>query len=151
MTAQRLAQRHAERIEVRRQAVAQAEARRAERIALFDRLLVAAQAAERMAIDRHHGNQNDKEWEVRASAAMDRVWVEQKMLDVVSAPEIRAAVFKFAQKLDHVVWHGPGDAKVWEFLNESRGHVLNAVRADLAALDPQLLEPPLHERAAIAD
>ena len=124
--------------ERRRQAIAQAEARRTERIALLDRFLTAAQAAERVATDRHHGDQGGTEWDVRASAAMDKVWIEQKMLDLVSSPAVRAAVFAFALKLDHVVWQGPGAQKVWEFLNETRGALLDAAKNDLHDLSPRL-------------
>jgi len=123
---------------MRRQAIVQAEARRSERIGLLDRFLTAAQAAERVAIDHHHGNVDGTEWEVRASAAMDRVWIEQKMLDLVSARAVRDAVFQFALALDHVVWEGPGEQKVWQYLNGTRGAVLDAAKEDLVEVSPRL-------------
>lgn len=135
LVTQRFSQRHADKVEGRRRAVARAEARRSERISLFDRFMTATQTAERVATDRHHGHLGGGEYYSRGTAAMDRVWVEQKILDVVAPPEVRRAVFEFALALDHVIWQGPGDVKVWKFLEKTRDEVLIAARKDFATLD----------------
>jgi len=83
---QHATQRSAERAEARRLETARAEARRSERMAIMDRLLVNIQDAERVAAERHYGGVVGAEWQARADAVMDRVWVAEKMVHILCTP-----------------------------------------------------------------
>jgi hypothetical protein len=80
---QHFTQRSADRAEARRQRIARSEARYAERVAIIDRFLVDAQDAERVAYDHHSRGADNADWQRTADAAMDRLYVSEKMVRVL--------------------------------------------------------------------
>ncbi|MFC5724517.1 hypothetical protein ACFP1Z_30615 [Streptomyces gamaensis] len=125
--AQHSAERVSERAEVR-------EARRKERLTHLIAFLSAAQEAERVAVDRYQHKLADEQWQARAKQTLDRVWVTQKTIHMLCAPEINEAARRFAFDIQDVIREGPGDPgepqdeKVWAYIRASRREFLDVVR-----------------------
>jgi hypothetical protein len=138
ITGQYWLSRAAERAEVRRNARELALARRTERLTHLIDFLAAAQEAERVAVDRYHHGIFDEHWRTRAQQIEDRLWVIQKTIHLLCAPEVNEAARGLAFALQDVIRNGPRDPgeprdeKVWAHIRPTRTAFLNAVRADLS-------------------
>ncbi|MGP3686177.1 hypothetical protein ACTVZO_15955 [Streptomyces sp. IBSNAI002] len=137
MLTQRSAGHALERGETRRGARELAEARRNERLTHLIEFLTAVQEAERVAVDRHHHNLADEQWQARAQQVLDRVWVTQKTIHVLCAPEVGEAARSLAWAVQEVIRKGPEDPedpqdeKVWAHIHPSRQAFLDLVRDQL--------------------
>ncbi|MEV7420461.1 hypothetical protein [Streptomyces sp. NPDC089919] len=126
-----------ERGEARRSARDLAEARRGERLTHLIAFLSAVQEAERVAVDRHHHNMTDEPWQARARQVLDRMWVTQKTLHILCAPEVSAAARGLAWAVQELIRKGPGDPegpqdeKIWAHIRPSRQAFLDLVRDQL--------------------
>jgi hypothetical protein len=104
-----------------------------------DRFFTATAAAERAAIEHWHNGLDGPQWAAQAAAAMDAVWVGQKLLDAVVSRELREAVYTFTDALQFVSWNDPSEvaandeAMVWDFLEPSREALHAAVTRHFAA------------------
>ncbi|MFG2604130.1 hypothetical protein ACGFT2_11355 [Streptomyces sp. NPDC048514] len=129
--------RASERVEVRRSARERAEARRNERVTHLVAFLVAVQEAERIAVERHHHGQTDEQWQARAKQSVDRMWVTQKTIHMLCAPEVNGAARDLAYAVQNVIRKGPEDPgeprdeKVWASIRPSRRTFLDVVRDHL--------------------
>jgi hypothetical protein len=130
--------RSSERAEARRSAHELATARRAERLTHLIDFLTIAQEGERVAVDRHHHDIADEQWHARARQTVDRLWVIQKTIHMLCAPEVNEAARGLAFALQDVIRDGPKDPgeprdeKVWEHIRPSRRAFLDVVHHDLA-------------------
>lgn len=129
--------RTAERAEVRRSVRERAEARRNERLTHCIDFLAAVQEAERVAVDRYHHNDSDEQWQARAKQVVDRMWVAQKTIHMLCAPEVNEAARDVAFAVQDVVREGPADPgdpqdeKIWAQIRPSRRAFLDVVRDHL--------------------
>ncbi|MER5810250.1 hypothetical protein ABT143_19005 [Streptomyces sp. NPDC002033] len=127
-----------ERGEARRSARELAETRRSERLTHLIEFLSAVQEAERVAVDRHHHNLADEQWQARARQVLDKVWVTQKTIHVLCAPEVSEAARSLAWAVQEVIRKGPEDPedpqdeKVWAHIHPSRQAFLDLVREQLS-------------------
>lgn len=135
LVGQLLQGRASERAEQRRSDRERSEARRNEYRTHFVDFLCAVQEAERVAVDRYQHNLTDEQWQMRAKKAIDRVWVTQKTIHMVCAPEVNEAAREVAFAVQDVIRKGPGepgepqDEKVWQCISPSRRAYLD-VAAD---------------------
>ncbi|MFE1288745.1 hypothetical protein [Streptomyces sp. NPDC058751] len=129
--------RASERAEVRRSARERAESRRNERVAHLIDFLSAVQEAERVAVDRHHHDLADEEWQARAKQSIDRMWVAQKTIHMLCASEVNDAARDLAYDVQDVIRKGPTDPgeprdeRVWAYIRPSRRAFLDVVREQL--------------------
>ncbi|MFC7245065.1 hypothetical protein ACFQO7_21530 [Catellatospora aurea] len=137
---QRLTLRNTERAEVRRSALALAETRRQERLTHVMAFLEAVQAAERIAVDHHHYGVDDEQWQARANAMIDRLWVLQKTLHLLCDEELNAAARLLAFAVRDLVRDGPKDrtapveTRIWEEIGPSRRAFLDVAHLHLREL-----------------
>ncbi|MFD4143641.1 MULTISPECIES: hypothetical protein [unclassified Streptomyces] len=131
---QRATQRSAERSEERRQAVATAEARRAEQMQTIKEFIACAQDAERAAYSRPEAWGDDEGWRDRASATMTSLWVAERHLVLLCEPVVHAPVHAYGRALNQAVWREIGDTEVNEHLEEHKTAFMTAARASLASL-----------------
>jgi hypothetical protein len=129
--AQRVALRSAEQSDTRRQAVTRAEARRAERMTIVDRLLAGAQDVERIAAERHYAGVSGTEWRAKADAAMDRLWVAEKMVRILCSLEMHDAAHEFVTALKDALDRPPEDFDLWGHLAPTWTALLDAARVEL--------------------
>ncbi|MFH8800884.1 hypothetical protein ACH4F6_14980 [Streptomyces sp. NPDC017936] len=114
-----------------------AEARRCERLTHLIAFLSAVQEAERVAVDRYQHRMADAQWEARARQTVDRMWVTQKTIHMLCAPEVNDAARRLAYAVQDVIRKGPDDPgepqdeKVWEAIRPSRREFLDVVRDHL--------------------
>ncbi|MGW1890287.1 hypothetical protein ACWCP6_08445 [Streptomyces sp. NPDC002004] len=129
--------RASERAEVRRSVREYAEARRNERLAHLIDFLSAVQEAERVAVDHYQHHLADEQWQARARQTLDRMWVAQKTIHMLCAPQVNEAARRVAFAVQHVVREGPDDPgepqdeKVWAHIRPSRREFLDVVRDHL--------------------
>jgi len=106
-----------------------AAARRAERKEAIVRFLDIAQDVERLAEDVHHGITDRKAADGQLT---HRLWLAQKIVDLVCSEQLRQPTFKFTQLLHEAVWTGPPDGRQpWEFLGDARWAYVQAARREL--------------------
>ncbi|MFI7011842.1 hypothetical protein [Streptomyces sp. NPDC050145] len=130
---QRATQRSAERLEVRRQAVADREARRAEQLQAIKDFLACVQEAEGVAYRRPEEWGEDEGWLGAASAAMGRLWVAERHLVLVGHAGLHDPVRAYARALNQAVWREIGDVEVNEHVEEHKSVFMETARASLAA------------------
>ncbi|MET8624835.1 hypothetical protein ABZW30_13920 [Kitasatospora sp. NPDC004669] len=136
--AQLTAGRQADRREGRRQAAELAEARRVERLELLREFVSLAQQAARIAEERDTAPDWDAagtpEWFAAARSATDRLWVSERMIQVLFRPELHRRARAYADAVDHVLWREPAEASaegpVWDYLQAPRIDFLEAARAE---------------------
>ncbi|WP_432094109.1 hypothetical protein [Streptomyces sp. bgisy100] len=106
--AQQSARRSAERAEARRRSDEAAETRRADRISHLVAFIVAVQEAERVAVDRCLDRSADEQSRrQRAEATIDRLWVLQKTIHMLCAPQVNNAARVLVFALQQVLREGP--------------------------------------------
>lgn len=132
--------RASERAETRRSLRERAEARRSERLTQLIDFLRTVQEGERVAVDRHHHHVADEQWQARARQTIDRMWVAQKTIHMLCAPEVNEAARRVAFAVQDVIRDGPGgagvpgerqDERVWAAIRPSRRTFLDVVRDHL--------------------
>ncbi|WP_159393183.1 hypothetical protein [Streptomyces rimosus] len=107
-------------------------ARRAERLAHLIDFLSAIQEAERVAVDHYHHNAADEQWQARARQIIDKVWVKQKTIHLLCAPDVNEAARSVAFALQRLLREGPDDPgepkdeKIWAHISPSRREYLDA-------------------------
>lgn len=137
---QRSTQHLAERAEARRQNIALAEARYAERVAVIDRFLGYAQDAERVAYDRHQFGADGDEWRRRADAGMDRLYLAEKMVRILCSDELHEAAHTFTNAISEAIYHERGNFDVSNHLMTDRANFLTAARRELERLHASAVE-----------
>lgn len=130
---QRTTQRSADRAEQRRQAAVVTEARRAEQLQAIKEFIGCAQDAERAAYTRPESWGGEPEWRRSAEAAMTRLWVAERHLQLLGDPVLYAPVHAYGRALNQVVWREIGDLEVNDHLEQHKDAFLTAARASLAA------------------
>jgi hypothetical protein len=127
--------RTAARTEQRKQDLALAESRRAERLALVERFVSVAAEAERCAFTRPPaGWQDGEDWPVRTQEVMDRLWVAERMIRLLFPIEVHDAARAYFLLLNVATWQGVSESQsVRDLLEEPRLAFLDAARV---ALDP---------------
>lgn len=129
-------QRSAERAEQRRQRIALAETRRAERFALLERFIEVAAAAERSAFSRPDGWADTDPWNLAAQDVMTRLWVVERLIRIQFPLPVHDAARAYFLDLNRTVWEGlPDGGSVRDYLEDNRLAFLDAARA---AMDPAL-------------
>ncbi|MEU0794893.1 hypothetical protein ABZ342_32945 [Amycolatopsis sp. NPDC005961] len=128
---QRATHHAAEKLEVSRQAILRSEARRAERMAALDRFLVQAQDVERAAINHYHRGMTNDEWQTQAEAAMDRMWVAEKVVRIVCSTAMHQATYHFAHILGESMADRTEGIEVHEFMSAPREAFLDQARVEL--------------------
>ena len=125
-------QRMSERAEQRKQDVAQAENRRAERLTHLERFIAVAAEAERIAFDRPNGWEPGEAWPTAAQEVMNRLWIAERMLQVLYPADVYTTVRAYFERLNRAVWDGvPTLDDLYAELDELRGVFLAAVRSAL--------------------
>jgi hypothetical protein len=127
-------QRSADRAEARRQKVALAEARYAQRVGVIDRFLACAQDAERVAFDRHVGGADGPDWQRMAAAAMDSLYVAEKMTRVLCSNELHEAAHSFTNTIRKAIYYQVAKFDVDSYLLADRADFLTAARQELERL-----------------
>ncbi|MEU0783905.1 hypothetical protein ABZ341_20295 [Streptomyces sp. NPDC006173] len=129
-----------DRAETRRSLRERAEARRSERLTQLVDFLRTVQEGERVAVDRHHHQVADEQWQTRARQTIDRMWVAQKTIHMLCTPEVNEAARRLAFAVQNVIRDGPGDSavpgepqdeQVWAVIRPSRRTFLDVVRDHL--------------------
>ncbi|MGD1217070.1 hypothetical protein AB9Q10_01405 [Streptomyces krungchingensis] len=129
--------RASERAEARRSVRECAEARRSERLTHLVEFLSTVQEAERVAVDHYQHHLGDEQWQTRARQTVDRMWVAQKTIHMLCAPEVNEAARRLAFAVQNVIREGPDDPgqpqdeKVWACISPSRRTFLDVVRDHL--------------------
>ncbi|MFF0187728.1 hypothetical protein [Streptomyces sp. NPDC005244] len=135
--AQHAVGRATERAETRRSLRERAEARRSERLTQLIDFLRTVQEGERVAVDHYHHQVADEQWQARARQTIDRMWVAQKTIHMLCAPEVNEAARRLAFAVQDVIRDGPGDPgdsgeaqdeRVWAAIRPSRRRFLDVVR-----------------------
>jgi hypothetical protein len=124
-------QRFAERSASRRHAVTILEGRRTERLARLIDFIQVAQEVERLAISLHQHNASGVEFMERTEAALDRLWVSLRAVQILCPGEVSEAARTLAGKAHTVIRQGPGDQSVTAFLRPSRMNLITVARIDL--------------------
>ncbi|WP_227833956.1 hypothetical protein [Nocardia macrotermitis] len=131
---QRATQRSAERIERRRQAVATAEARRAEQVQAIKDFIACAQKAERAAYRRPQPWGDDEDsWMTRTSPVMTELWIAERAVVLLCAATLQPPIHNYGRELNQAVWREIGDSEVNEFLEEPKAAFMAAARTALAS------------------
>jgi hypothetical protein len=100
---------------------------------IMDRLLTTVQDAERVVAERHYQGLAGTEWQARADAAMDRVWVAEKMVHILCTARMVDAAYTFVNILNDAMRRPPGDFDLWDYLSSGRAALLSAARDELGA------------------
>jgi hypothetical protein len=126
-------QRSAELAEQRRERTALAETRRAERIARLERFVEVAARAERCAFTRPTVDlHTDQEWLTGTQAAMDSLWVAERMIRLQFPQRVHEAARAYFLDLNRVVWQGLESGDVRDYLEHNRAAFLDAARAEIS-------------------
>ncbi|MDG4832495.1 hypothetical protein O7627_24765 [Solwaraspora sp. WMMD1047] len=129
---QRTTQRTAVQIEQRKQELALAESRRAERLAMVERFVDVAAEAERCAFTRPAQWQDGDAWPTRAQDVMNRFWVAERMIRLLFPTPVHDAARAYFLLLNGAVWEGePNGPAVRDLLEEPRLRFLDAAREAL--------------------
>lgn len=130
--AQSSSHRTAERTEQRRQDTARAESRRAERLTHLERFIAVAAEAERISFNRPTSWESGDSWHTAAQDTMNRLWVAERMIQVLYPPPVHAAARPYFEHLNQAVWAGvPTLDALYADLDTLRGTFLTTVRATL--------------------
>ncbi|MGC4851789.1 hypothetical protein ACLQ3F_31545 [Micromonospora sp. DT15] len=125
-------QRMVARTEQRKQDLALAESRRAERLALLERFVSVAAEAERCAFARPMQWQDGEDWPTQAQAVMNRFWVAERMIRLSFPIPVHDAARAYFLVLNGAVWEGvPEGQSVRDLLEEPRLDFLDAARGAL--------------------
>lgn len=131
-TAARLASRNEE----RRERTQLAEARRAERLELLRDFIRIAQEGIRIAEEREFAddwqNVGTKQWLKVARGVVDRLWVCERMIQVLFPSDLYQRAWDYATAVDHVMWRQPDEIAaggvMWDLLQAPQRAFLEAAR-----------------------
>ncbi len=128
--------RQAARTEDKRQATQLAEARRAERLDVIREFIRLTQQGIRLAEDRYEASGwssgGTPEWLTAARALIERLWICERMILVLTGPELHQLAWNYASAVNHVLWEdlgGPDAA--WDHLRGPMNVFLNAAHGKL--------------------
>ncbi|WP_422743403.1 hypothetical protein ACN27B_03030 [Micromonospora sp. WMMD754] len=125
-------QRMSARTEQRRQDVARADARRAERLTCLERFVAVAADAERLAFERPADWAPGDSWPRAAQEAMKQLWVAGSMLQVLFPPDVHSSARVYFQRINRAVWDGVPDLEaLYPALDDLRDAFLAAARSAL--------------------
>jgi hypothetical protein len=125
-------QRMGARTEQRKQDAAQAETRRTERLTYLERFIAVAAEAERCAFDRPANWASGDPWPAAAQEVMNRLWVAERMLQVLYPADVHTTARVYFERLNRAVWDGVPDLEgLYADLDELRGAFLTTARAAL--------------------
>ncbi|GAA1809730.1 hypothetical protein GCM10009682_34230 [Luedemannella flava] len=125
-------QRMSARVEQRKQDADRAESRRAERLTHLERFIAVAAEAERVAFSRPDTWTADDAWPTSAQEIMNRLWVAERMLQVLYPAGVHTAAREYFVRLNRAVWDGvPTLDDLYAELDELRGAFLAAARSAL--------------------
>ena len=120
-----------QRLETQRHAATVAEARRVDRLSRLIEFLEAAQAAERIAMERAAMREPDNDWRQRAGIALDRLWTAQKTVHLLCSANVTEAAHSFARTVQDAVRGDEPDDPLWDQIRPSRRMFLDEARTDL--------------------
>jgi hypothetical protein len=131
-----LVQHSTQRISVRaeqtRQDTARAEGRRAERLTHLERFIAVAAEAERAAFERPADWVPGDPWATAAQEVMNRLWVAERLLQVLYPAAVHAAARAYFERINRAVWDGvPALDDLYAELDELRDAFLAAARSAL--------------------
>ncbi|MGW1910466.1 hypothetical protein ACWCQS_06900 [Streptomyces sp. NPDC002076] len=137
--AQITAGRQASRSEDKRHAADLAQARRVERLELLREFISVGQQAARIAEERDMAADwnaaGTPEWFAAARGVTDRLWVSERMIQVLFRRELYRHARAYADALDHVLWREPAEAEaegsMWDCLQGPQNDFLEAARAEV--------------------
>ncbi|MFJ3672141.1 hypothetical protein ACIPSE_37365 [Streptomyces sp. NPDC090106] len=114
------------RAEDRRQALQLAEARRAERLALLREFIALTQEGIRLAERRlDHAPAPDPDWRGAARDLIDRLWIAERMVQVLFPPGFYTCARAYATAVDEALWNHPGPPEtLWDHLREPQRRFL---------------------------
>jgi hypothetical protein len=121
----------AQRLELRRHAIAVGESRRAERLTELRDFLRLAEQAQRVAIQRHDKPSQPADWEDRATAAVAALWVAERVVEMLCSSPIRDAAHAYAESVHAEVYKGVDHNSVTVNIRPSRRAFIEASREDL--------------------
>ena len=122
-------QRMSARTEQRKQDAAQAETRRTERLTYLERFIAVAAEAERCAFDRPADWASGDPWAAAAQEVMNRLWVAERMLQVLYPTDVHTTARVYFERLNRAVWDGvPKLEDLYAELDELRGAFLTSAR-----------------------
>ncbi|MDP9795148.1 hypothetical protein J2S43_003660 [Catenuloplanes nepalensis] len=125
-------QRMSVRAEQRRQETERAEARRAERLTHLERFIAVAAEAERAAFERPGDWSAGDPWPTAAQDTMHRLWVAERMLQVLYPAEVHTAARVYFVRLNRAVWDGVASLDdLYAELDDLRGTFLTTARSIL--------------------
>lgn len=125
-------QRMSARTEQRKQDVARAESRRAERLTHLERFIAASADAEQIAFERPANWSPGEAWATAADAAMNRLWVTARMLQALYPAEVYGTARAYHRRINRAVWDGVPDLEdLYPELDELRDAFLTAARSAL--------------------
>ncbi|WP_125807915.1 hypothetical protein [Actinoplanes sp. ATCC 53533] len=120
------------RTEQRKQDVARAESRRAERLTHLERFIVASADAERIAFERPATWAPGEAWPTAAEGVMNRLWVTERMLQALYPADVYSTARVYHQRINRAVWDGVPDLDdLYPELDELRDAFLAAARSAL--------------------
>ncbi|PRY25861.1 hypothetical protein [Pseudosporangium ferrugineum] len=123
-------QRMSARIEQRKQDLARAESRRAEQLTHLERFIAVAAEAERVAFGRPGDFVPGDAWSASAQEVMQRLWVAERMLQVLYPSGVHTAARAYFERINGAVWEGvPQIESLYAELDVLRGAFLAASRA----------------------
>ena len=125
-------QRLTARTELRKQDVTRAENRRAERLTHLERFIAGAAEAERVAFERPTDWVPGDAWSNSTQEVMNRLWVVERMVQVLFPGDVHAAARAYFSRLNRAVWDGVPDMEdLYVELDGLRGAFLAAARSAL--------------------
>ncbi|GAB7036382.1 MULTISPECIES: hypothetical protein [Catenuloplanes] len=120
------------RAEQRRREVERAESRRAERLVHLERFVAVAAEAERAAFERPDDWSTGDPWPVAAQEVMHRLWVAERMLQVLYPADVHTSARAYFERLNRAVWDGvPSLDDLYTELDDLRGAFLARSRSTL--------------------
>ncbi|WP_343447567.1 hypothetical protein [Micromonospora schwarzwaldensis] len=127
-------QRMAARTEERKQDLARAEARRAERLALVERFVTVGADAERCAFTRPDWWEDGEEWPTQTQSVMNQFWVAERMIRLLFPIPVHDAARAYFLVLNGAVWEGVPDGQdARDLFEQPRLAFLDPVREALGA------------------
>jgi hypothetical protein len=127
-----LVQNNGQRLERRKQELALAQARRAERLAVLERFITVAAEAERQAFQRPTTWSDVDPWPIATQEVMNRLWVAERMLRVLFADGVHTPARTYFEVLNRSVWDGDPDLPdMYRRLDQVRERFLDEARAEI--------------------
>ncbi len=127
--------------EEKRQAAQRAEARRSEQLELLREFITITQEGIRIAEERDQAPDwnaaGTPEWFARARSVIDRLWVAERMIQVLFRPQMYQLARAYATAVDHVLWRLPdqsaAEGSMWDHLRGPQHAFLEAARTEVGS------------------